>query len=72
MFTVPDFPPKLLSDNDSSVIRIDPGDICNGDEEGDPESCADERLSDVIHCNVPHQGGADALIIKKLGGVIVS
>ena len=66
-----EFRPEVLSNNDISVIRIDPCDICNDDAEGDPEACADDCLSDVTHCNVPHQGGSDALIIKKLGGVIV-
>ena len=72
VYGVPIWPPKVLSDSDSSVIRIDRVDICNDDEEGGPEACADECLSDVTHCNIPHQCGADALIIKKLGGVIVS
>ena len=67
----PDWHPKVLSDSDVGLVRIDPFDICNDDEEGGPEACADECLSEVTHCNIPHQDGAGALIVGKFGGLVV-
>ena len=46
--------PKVHINSDVGLVAIHPYDICNDDEEGDPEACADEGLSDATHCNIPH------------------